>query len=234
MGTIHRGGAVALAIGLALTATAWPVPAARAATCATSEAGYPLVSGAASFTTATQAFATSDDCFRYGFDLPAGTIAVKHCGGLGQTWVKARDQFDITGVPSGTNVSVFAELWVDGEIISYGCGSSGCYGHLRSSLTSGGVASEQTLTRHMYAAGTEPVHGGTVLPLTITAGQPVLLEYALAGYRSAGGNHGALGSGQLRFSGLPPGAAIVSCRGFSQLPVPALRSSWGRVKTLYR
>jgi hypothetical protein len=62
----------------------------------------------------------------------------------------------------------------------------------------------------------------------------MLIEYGLAGYRSAGGNHGALGSAQLRFTGLSSGAVVVSCQGYSQVPVPALRTSWGRVKTLYR
>src|SRR5262249_51192106 len=42
-------------------------------------------------------------------------------------------------------------------------------------------------------------------------------------------------TGQLPVSRLPPNGAVVSCQGFTSTPaVPALRTSWGRLKAHYR
>jgi hypothetical protein len=40
-------------------------------------------------------------------------------------------------------------------------------------------------------------------------------------------------SAVLRFAGLPAGAAVTSCQGYS-LPVPTRTASWGQVKARYR
>lgn len=223
--------------GMTLAALAWSCACgaspAHAATCSTSEAGYP---GAGPWHSGATDFDQwrADSAYHVAFDLAEGLVAVKHGGGLGQTYVTGRDLFDVTGVPAGTVVDLWAELWVDGEILSYGCGGSGCQGILDFSLTSGGVTNSGSIVRTIFSPGSEEVHGGIPLPVTITAGQPVLVEYVLRGRRSAGGNHGARGTGRLRFSSVPEGAGIVSCQGYSQVPVPARQSSWGRVKTLYR
>lgn len=172
--------------------------------------------------------------YRVAYDHPAGTVEIHHCCGLGRTFVKARDSYDVVGVPAGTPVTVVVELSVEGAILSQGCGGSGCWGTLGFSLASGTNLNESYLTRNMFAVGSEPVQGGLTLPITIVAGQPVTVERQLWAQKAAGGNHGARGVGQIRFSGLPEGARIVSCQGFDPAVVPTARSSWGRVKSIYR
>jgi len=172
--------------------------------------------------------------YRVAFDHPAGTVEIHHCCSLGRTYVKARDQYDVVGVPAGTPVVVVAELSVEGAILSQGCGGSGCWGTLGFSLASGASLRESYLTRNMFSVGREPVQGAVVLPITIVAGQPVTIERQLWAQRAAGGNHGAEGIGRLRFSGLPEGARVVSCQNFADSTVPALRRSWGRLKSAYR
>lgn len=213
------------------------VPCAAAAVpCPASEmsisGGVPFTSSAA--TLDSSAFFGDIGGHRVAYDHPAGTVNVYHCCGLGRTYVKARDAFDVTGVPPGIGVGLVVELIVDGAILSAGCSASGCWGTLGFSLASGPTFYEGYLTRQMYAPGREEVHGGLLLPVTIVSGQPVTIEYQLWAQRAAGGNHGAEGSGRLRFTGLPEGARVVSCQGFDSAPVPARRSSWGRIRTLYR
>lgn len=172
--------------------------------------------------------------YRVAYDHPAGTVEVYHCCSLGRTYMKARDSYDVAGVPAGTPVVVVAELSVEGAILSLGCSASGCWGTLGFSLASGASLRESYLTRNMFAEGREPVQGGVELPITIVAGQPVTIERQLWAQKAPGGNHGAEGIGRLRFSGLPEGARVVSCQGFQDDPVPTLRRSWGKLKSAYR
>ena len=74
----------------------------------------------------------------------------------------------------------------------------------------------------------------TTLSLAIqtTAGSNFRLTILLSG-----GGTGADYSGiaWLRFTGLPAGAGVSSCKGYAVTPpTPALRASWGRVKAIYR
>ena len=72
------------------------------------------------------------------------------------------------------------------------------------------------------------------LPLLLAAGQPERITFRLSGQRSPGGSHASEAHGVIGFTGLPPGVGITSCQGYSGTATPARRTSWGRLKTLYR
>jgi hypothetical protein len=171
---------------------------------------------------------------RTAYDLPAGTVEVLHCCGSGVGYTRVRDEFDVVGVPAGTRVTVVAEMPIEGWILSNGCSASGCSGYLDGEIVSALSRSLITLTEHLYDLGRVAVSGRVRLPMTIVAGQPQVLEFALSARRHAGGNHGAEGIGHILFTGLPAGTRVVSCNGYGDALVPARRESWGQVKTIYR
>jgi hypothetical protein len=213
--------------------------AARPAAAANCTASQACLDGANVFSSSAAVFdssivATAPLGARTAYDLPQGQVLVYKCCGLGTVFAAARDAFDLVGVPPGTPVTVTAEFQVEGEIISEGCGTSGCCGNLEGRITDGAVTRSVLMTEYVYAVANVPVSGLVQLPVAITAGQPEVLEFRLSAWRCPGGNHGADGVGRIRFSGLPAGASIVSCNGYSLTPVPALRRSWGQLKTLYR
>lgn len=224
--------ATLLVLGLLpATAASQPVP-----TCPASEmritGGAVVSSTSASYDSSV--FYTEMAGYRTAYDHPAGTVEVHHCCGLGRTSVRARDRYDLVDVPAGTTVHLVAELGVEGEILSLGCSASGCWGTLGFGLTAGTASSESYLTRNLFAPGREAVRGGVALPLTMVAGQPVVIERLLWAQKAAGGSHGAVGIGRLRFTGLPDGARVVSCQGYAAQAVPALRPSWGTLRVRYR
>lgn len=169
------------------------------------------------------------------FDVGAGTLAAIH-GELypGQTSVTVHDSFDIAGLPAGTPVTVTAELVADGEITTTGCGGAGCGGSVYASIATAGELAEQLEGGILFAPGTRPEHLVVRLPVTLTAGTPQPIAFRVYGARGPGGNHRAELAGAYRFLDLPPGASVVSCRGFVQSPTPARPASWGRVKAAYR
>jgi hypothetical protein len=127
-----------------------------------------------------------------------------------------------------------AELDVDGVIIGLGCGGSGCWGYLSGSITADQGTQSVTLQQNIYPVMDVPVHGVAQMPVTIVAGTPKTIEFEMAAWRSPGGAHGGRGVGNIRFTGLPTGARIVSCNGYDNVAVPIRVTSWGRVKTIYR
>jgi hypothetical protein len=171
-----------------------------------------------------------------GFDLPAGTVAVSRAvGGVNWTRSIATDDFDVTGVAPGTPVAVIAEFEVDGYVSSPGCGGSGCGGYFQASLTQGANSNAQQVTLpNPFAGGQVNLTQTLTLPVTITAGSPLTIAFELAVFVPAGGNAGGSGNGTIRFSGLPPGANVVSCQGFGSATTPARSTSWGRLKTHHR
>ena len=177
---------------------------------------------------------SGDSGARAAYDLPAGTVEVLHCCGLGVGYARARDEFDVVGVPAGTRVAAVAEMAVEGWIISLGCSPSGCWGYLDAGITSGPSTSQITLAEELLPAGRLPVSGSVQLPVTLVAGQPEIIEFALSARRAAGGNNGAEGIGRIQFTGLPAGARVVSCNGYGNVATPARRRSWGQIKTIYR
>ena len=82
--------------------------------------------------------------------------------------------------------------------------------------------------------GTQTLAFVTGARLDLVAGTPAPVRVELTAYQSAGGRHVADGDAAIRFLGLPPGAHVVSCQGYADPSTPALPSSWGEVKALYR
>lgn len=171
-----------------------------------------------------------------GFDLPAGTLKVWRVTG-GVDWIRtiATDDYDLEGVTPGTVVALTAALDVNGSVTSPGCGGSGCGGYFQASITQGASSTQQQVTfANPFAGGVASLVQTLTLPITITAGTPTTVAFELAVFVPAGGNAGGSGTGVLHFAGLPVGARVISCQGYGALATPSRRSTWGRLKTLYR
>jgi hypothetical protein len=179
---------------------------------------------------------TSVDSFgikHVAFDLPAGTLEMDQCCSLLHTYVLAADAYDVAGLPTGTVVTLTASLSVDGSVSTTGCGGSGCGGVFVDSLYSGVLADTRSHAIGVFN-GSVPFHDDLTLPVTIVAGTPVVIQMRFEGFRSPGGSHASQGTGVLRFSGVPAGAAVISCQGYASGPTPTERASWGRLKLVYR
>ncbi len=211
---------------------------ARAQDCPESLGSFVTVAGW--FSTAAAVFDTStgmsgsESGARVRFDFPAGELEVYRCCGLGVTATRAIDRFDVTGVPPGTPVVARADLVIDGMILGLGCGASGCYGDLRGTVTQGTTSYQLLLTAQVTTVDSVQASGLVPLVVTFVAGAPLTIEFMLEAYRAAGGNNGAHGIGRIRFTGLPAGVGVVSCKGYRQTSVATRAESWGRVKTRYR
>jgi hypothetical protein len=69
----------------------------------------------------------------------------------------------------------------------------------------------------------------------VAAVEGVPFEIGLKSIANSQGGEGGWVRAKLRFEGLPAGTSITSCKGYRQdQPVPALATSWGRVKAAYR
>lgn len=156
---------------------------------------------------------------RTGQAAASGSSGGIHSGGGGQ--VSVSDQFELVGVPPGATVRVTAALDV------YGCYRYD-FGYGTSSL---GQLSDGTRTVSWSASngcGLTRIQ----LDLDMTPGVAQTLTY-LADV-SCTGTSGRT-QVQLVFLGLPPGASIVSCRGFQTGAItPTRATSWGRLKQHYR
>jgi hypothetical protein len=170
------------------------------------------------------------------YDLRSGALALdRTVSGVSWTYVRTHDLYDVTGVAAGTPVALTADLDVDGTLQSPGCGGSGCGGHLGARIYQGSAVIQDEITfPNTFVGGAVNLHETLQMPLVITAGTPTDLEFELWMLIPAGGNAGGSGSGQIRFSGLPTGAQIVSCQGFVDAATPARKSTWGALKTSYR
>jgi hypothetical protein len=221
---------------LALHAAVVAPRAAHAQSCPASEyrlGGGGLVSSADPAADTTWAPPGYVGSFRAAWNLPAGTVAMSQCCSLLDTHVWARDAFDVTGVPSGTAVLLTAEFVVDGAVWTDGCGGTGCGGVMGARLRRGADSAVVEHPTHLFS-GRADYRDVLQLPLTIVAGSPETIEYQVWGHRTPGGNHGAEGTGLIRFQGLPPGAVVVSCKGYGQTPTLVRHTTWGRLKSVYR
>ncbi len=172
------------------------------------------------------------------YDLALGRLEVGACCRLDPTILESRDTYDVTGVPDGMPVSCTAELQVDVTAVLVGdCGNLACGSVFGARLLHGGDA--DTLHAALgIVSGTgetqKELHATLQIPLTIMAGTPETLEHVLWTHRQVGtGGLDLTEVGRIRFSGLPAGVSVVSCRGFD-LAVPVRRASWGSVKVRYR
>lgn len=228
--------AIPALLALALHAAVFTPSAAIAQSCPESDYrlnGSAIVSSADPAADTTWAPPGYVGSFRAAWNLPLGTVEMYHCCSLLDTHVWARDAFDVRGVPAGTPVVLTAEFVVDGAVFTDGCGGTGCGGVVGAGLRRGADSTVVEHPTHLFS-GRADYHDVLQLPLTIVAGSPETIEYQIWGHRTPGGNHGAEGTGLIRFQGLPPGAVVVSCKGYGQSPTPVRPTTWGRLKSVYR
>ncbi len=162
-----------------------------------------------------------------------GVVYLYSSGWLGGPYVDAYDDYDLTGVPAGTPVSLTAELTVDGAVWTDGCGGSGCGGYYSVDFLHAADSLGVLHADHLFT-GRLDHHDVLAMPITITAGQPERLHVRAHGGRSPGGAHQSEANCVLRFRGLPAGVDVVSCKGFPGMAVPTVPTSWGRLKSIYR
>ena len=77
-----------------------------------------------------------------------------------------------------------------------------------------------------------PVACTVQLALDFVVGAPETISFSVLGRGSV--DHQTVANGVLRFVGLPAGAAITSCAGYTAIPTPAVAATWGGVKAVYR
>lgn len=223
----------ALRLPFALVALALAAPLAPAASFAAPcpESSVTLGGGTVSSTAAV--FDASDWTGTGDWDMVAGRVHMYSTGSLSGVTVDAFDDFDVTGVPAGTPVSVRAELTIDGAVWTDGCGGSGCGGLYDVKFFHGTDSLEVLHSDHLFS-GRLDHHDVIQLPITITAGQPERLEVRALGRRTPGGSHYSEATCVLAFTGLDAGVGVTSCKGFAGTVVPVRPASWGRLKTIYR
>ena len=174
------------------------------------------------------------------FQAGAGLVlaaAYSSCGGSGPMEIAGietvfEDDFIVSGPAPGTPLAFDAVFDVHGLAESFSEPGGGGGGRVRALVrqTPGGEASVEraTTTLDSYVSVAEPL----VLSVSAVAGTPVRLRFAT---RAETFDGRAEMEGAFRFAGLPPGAVVTSCRGYtSDAPVAGRGSSWGRIKTLYR
>jgi len=154
--------------------------------------------------------------------------------------VAAVDQYRVMGVPAATPLAFSAELDANLNVSGYDCQSPGFPVSVSASATlregdsnqsSASITTPVTCSGGHCCALAKSLQTGLRVVVTRSAGDPFTLHFDLA---TSGRGAGDV-SGQLHFSGLPPGASVVSCQGYHQdFPTGAKGISWGRLKTTYR
>ena len=218
-----------LLVAGALAAMLFAPASPAAADCPATSLRYPSTSQ--STTESTFDFTSPDGASSRG-DHRAGVYSLFHPGGLAPTVITARDRFDVTGVPPGTPVDVMLWIHIDGYAYTDGCSGTGCCGQLAATLRAFPDTATVTFIGHTFQ-GRADFTGDVVLPISLVAGTPRDLEAEMYARRCSGGAHTVTATGHVSFVGLPTGAVIVSCKGWGTA-TPALRRSWGELKTIYR
>lgn len=208
------------------------LPGRGAADCPSSTLRFPTL-GSDVNTIAPSYDATSPDLSWIHGNHTAGEYSLHHSGYLAPTVVTARDRFDVIGVPAGTPVSVLATFAVTGWAYTDGCGGTGCCGMLVATLRAFPDTAATTLIGYSYS-GRGDFSGAVAVPVTFIAGTPRDIEVEMYARRCPGGAHTVDATGRVQFIGTDANALVVSCKGFGPTAVPTRRSSWGRLKTLYR
>jgi hypothetical protein len=152
------------------------------------------------------------------YDVPHGRLEAQIVpqGTSGCNQVALRDTFRLVG-PAGPSLSF--EVVVE----------------LECAITDSGTAAAVIFPNLQRANFTESGSAELVAPITVDPNTPFPVGVLLVArtYYAPISRGGAHITGDLRFRGVPPGYAVVSCNGYD-LPVPATATSWGRVRALYR
>ena len=171
------------------------------------------------------------DTTRVSFDHATAHVALNAVGGV---WagVRVLERFDVSGVPVGTLVHATISLSLEGEVFNAG-GVGGGDTNFTATLAGAtdSVATDETIPGPCYGC-TKPVATTLTLPVTITAGTPVDVAFALLYHQTPAGMGRATIAGLYGVSGLPPGVRAAECSASDVTPVR--RESWGRLKAAYR
>lgn len=199
--------------------------------------------GGGTFTSTDALASCSDRNSEANYDLTRGVFTVRAVGApsyQGGAAVSAVDQYRVEGVSPGTPLVFSAELNVNINVYGYLCQPPGSLITTTGSATvreGNSNSSSASITTPLTCSSTgccaQPAGLQTVVRTVVTgaAGDPFTLHFDL----TVNGNGSGHGSAELRFSGLPPGARVVSCQGFRQdFPTAANGMSWGRLKAIYR
>lgn len=222
--------ATAILVLLAFLAAVAESPA--LAQCPASTLSFPTTGSEVTTTAPTFDVTSPDESWVRG-DHHTGAYSLHHSGYLSPTVVVARDLIDVTGVPVGTPVSVNVKVWVEGWAYTTGCSGSGCCGRLVATVRSGADSMATEMIGHSFA-GRGDFSGGVQVPIVIVAGTPRAVEVEMFARRCPGGSHTVDATGQVYFEVTNPSVTVTSCKGFGPTPVPALRWSWGHLKSSYR
>jgi hypothetical protein len=176
------------------------------------------------------------------YDVPAGLViasidvacpseAFLPPSGLETAW---EDDFQLVGLAPGTPASFNAVLHLRGEAHVFsapppiGAGGARLHGLLTEGASNSVSLFRSTTSLERDIFVNEPL----TLSINAVAGTPVHLRIAVRA--EALDARGEM-EGLLEFTGLAPGVTLTSCRGYvSDAPVAARRSSWGRLKAVYR
>jgi hypothetical protein len=171
---------------------------------------------------------------REAYDQTAGTIHVYHPGSLSAVWFKLFDDFDVAGLPSGTQVPVTVEVSVAGWIATGGCGGTGCWGFVETKVGTPTDSQAGIFEPNIFGPEQRPFAYVVTAAAVLQVGTPTPISIQLAAGRAPGGSHYSSADAIYRFRGLPPGAVVMSCRGYSDPATPVRPASWGRIKAVYR
>ena len=228
----HASWRTVVAVGLSALSILPSSGSARASTCPPNTIGFPngpilVTSTDAARDTTVQSGA------RGAWDLAIGELRVAVYDRTGIE-VTCEDIYWLEGVPSESSTPFEARFEVSGDFAGGGWdGHDPCSG----SAWNFSVAEGTNLASDFYAfncfSGSGHVDRAAILTLAKAADEPFTLRLSLAStvsYRDL-----ASVVGRIHFIGLPPGARVVSCQGFtSSGTTSSRRSSWGLVKAAYR
>lgn len=195
--------------------------------------------------TSTDSTASCDGCLegcaRARYDLPHGTFGLEiyYAFDGAVAGVTAVDEYRVGGIPVGTPVSFTAEMDVSAHLGGYCYGTHGTGSSASASLREGeSNGSYVSISTPMYEVGFNSCARDTSLAQTLRVsivrfpGEVFTLHFSLSSFQLK--NQATL-SGRLRFSGLPPGASVVSCQGYRQdFATASLPVTWGQLKARYR
>lgn len=147
----------------------------------------------------------------------------------GRAEVAARDVFEITGIPGNGSIPCTIRLHFTGSLARPL--------HQGGPFVLSGVEFAQLERRASAPGGWDgwwpDLDESVVLDVVIDGNTPFSLTYWLM-ITSYYTSELSRIEGRLTFLGLPAGARVTSCRGFSQVGVGVEQWTWARVKSLYK
>jgi hypothetical protein len=175
------------------------------------------------------------------YDLDNGFFTSQAVGDA-DAIVSTYDTFMLSGVSSTTPTAFQAHLTILGTINTAESQSISRSANITARLTEGS-SNIIALFRSVHSMASPPY--GALVDSTLTinisaiAGTLINVKVYIRTHSTHNGSRGAdfrTGNygAQLHFTGLPPGASLVSCQGYtSESPIPVISSTWSSIKSLY-